>query len=741
MVQTPGDRSRRNHTAKLHLKVGGMHCSLCVESIRRAVGRLDGVREVHVSIAYAEVLVEYDPGRIAPSAIRAALEAIGYPSWTPEQAELLEQEERELAASRRKALVAIGLLAVASAVMMATLWLGPARERALIMGALALATAAGPARFILVRNGWQSLRRGILNQDVLVSASALGGLLGGLLGLFEPAFPSGGFFGATVFVLSFHLIGGYFSVLVHVRASQSVRRLLALAPEMAHRIAPDGREEVVPVDQLGVGDLVRVRPGERIPADGVVVEGASAVDESLVTGESLPVDKLPGSRVIGGSLNQMGSLVVRVDRVGAESFLHTVARQVAEARALKPGVLRLVDRVLLVYVPAVFSASLLGFAIWTAGLWLVGGRPDPVRASFAALSALVMGYPCALGMATPLAIIRASGEAAARGILMRSGEAFQVLGGVDTIVFDKTGTLTEGKPHLVACLVPDGDPQEVLRLAASAEMPSEHPLAQAVVAEARVRGLAMETPSSFEARPGRGVVAMVAGQRVLVGTPRLLAEEGIDLAPLARSLDQVRQQGHTAVLVAVEGRARGILAIADRTKPDAAPAIERLRLMGRQIVLLTGDHERTARAIASALGIQTVHAEVLPGEKAEVIRRLQAQGHRVAMVGDGINDAPALMQADVGIALGAGPDITLESADVVLVGQRLTLVADAIDLARRSYRLTVANVVLALGFNGLGVLAAQTGLVAPVWAMLAMAASVSLVLANSFAFPLFQERR
>jgi heavy metal translocating P-type ATPase len=725
-----------NRIARLQLKVGGMHCSLCVESIRRAVGRLDGVRAVHVSIAHEEALIEYSPAHVTPEAIIGTLEDIGFTVREPDEAATFSQEEQELVTARRKAAMALVLLGTASVVMLASAWLGPSLPRTMAMAGLALCTALGPARFILVRNGWQSIRRGILNQDVLVTASALGGLAGGIVGIFVPAFPAGGFFGATVFVLAFHLIGGYFSVLVHVRASQSVRRLLALVPPVARRLASDAQEEEVPLEQIAVGDLVRVRPGERIPVDGIVVEGTSAVDESLVTGEPLPIDKLPGSAVIGGSLNQTGSLVVQVSRMGPESFLRTVARYVAEARALKPGILRLVDQVLLVYVPAVFAASAAGFTIWTAGTWLLSGKPDLLRAGFAALSALIMGYPCALGMATPLAIIRASGEAAARGILMRSGEAFHVLRSVRTIVFDKTGTLTEGKPHLVSCLSLSGDAVdcgEVLRLAASAETLSEHPLAQAIVAAARAQGLTLEAPSNFEARPGRGVAAVVAGHRLLVGTPGFLTEESVDPAPLLPLVEQVQAHGQTAVLVAIDRRAVGVLALADRLKPDAQATVEQLKHMGLQLVLLTGDHERTARAVAAALGIDEVLAGVLPGEKAQVIRQMQAQGRRVAMVGDGINDAPALMQADVGIAIGAGSDITIEAADVVLVGERLGAVVEAIELARRSYRLTVTNVVLALSFNGIGVLAAMTGRVAPVWAMLAMAVSVSVVLGNSFA--------
>jgi Cu+-exporting ATPase len=519
---------------------------------------------------------------------------------------------------------------------------------------------------------------------------------------------------------------------VHVRASQSVRRLLSLAPQTAWRLRADGSEEEVPADILQVGDRVRVRPGERVPADGVVVDGASAVDESLLTGEPMPVDKLPGDEVIGGALNQFGSLVVQVTRVGPESFLRSVARHVAEARALKPGILRLVDRVLLWFVPAVFAASSTAVLVWTVGAALARGAPDWGRAAFAALSVLVMGYPCALGMATPLAIVRAAGEAARRGILMRSGEAFQLLGRVDTVLLDKTGTVTAGRPQLVACQTQDMAEQEVLRLAAAAERPSEHPLARAVVEGVQARGLVVPEASDFRARPGGGVAARVAGRQVLVGTERFLQEAGVDPAPFAPIAEQVRLRGQTAVLVAVDGRPAGVMAVADQVRADAVSTVRELARRGVRVALITGDDRHTARAVADQVGIPQVLAEVVPAQKAEVVRQLQAQGRRVAMVGDGVNDAPALMQADVGVAMGAATDIAVESADVVLLGGRLGAVVEAMDLARRSYRMTVGNVAVALAVNGVGVLAATTGLLRPVWAMLAMAASVSLVLVRSF---------
>jgi Cu+-exporting ATPase len=728
------DRAGGDSAEKLQLKVGGMHCSLCVESIQKGLGRLDGVEDAQVNIAHEEALVRYDPSKVSELDIRETLEDLGYTAREPDEAEIFAAEERELSIARRKAFLAGGLLFGASALMVAMLFLGPNLFLVAAMAALALGTFFGPARFIIFRNGQQSLRRGILNQDVLVSAAALGGLIGGFVGLFVPAFPAGGFFGATVFVLSFHLIGGYASVLVHVRASQSVRRLLDLEPPTVRRVETDGSEVEMPLEQLAVDDLVRVRPGQRIPVDGVVAEGASAVDESLVTGESIPRDKLEGDEVIGGSLNQAGSLVVRVTRLGEDSFLRTVARQVAEARALKPGILRLVDKVLLIFVPAVFAASAAGLLVWTVGEWVWAGQPDMLRASFAALSVLVMGYPCALGMATPLAIIRGSGEAADRGILMRSGEAFHIFKDVKKVILDKTGTITRGEPAVVEVVSLNGyEEDEALRLAAAAEDASEHPLARAVVAAAETRQLPMPKARDFQAEPGKGVTATIEGRHIAVGSLRFVEGEGVDLGSARERAEALQAAGNTVVALAVGGRPAALITIADRIKADARETIECLREAGLEPVMLTGDNARTARAVASQVGIAEFRAEVLPQDKAKAVRDLQQQGHRVAMVGDGINDAPALMQSDLGIAIGAGTDVAIEAADIVLVGERLGALVEARELARRSYRLTFTNVGLALSFNGVGVLAAISGLVYPVWAMIAMAASVSVVLTNSFA--------
>ncbi|MFB6368383.1 MAG: heavy metal translocating P-type ATPase, partial [Gemmatimonadota bacterium] len=554
----------------------------------------------------------------------------------------------------------------------------------------------------------------------------------GLLGFYVESFPTFHFFGAAIFLMTYHLLSGWSATKVRARSQEAVRQLLDLRPDTARRVE-DGGETEVPVSEVEEGDRVRVRPGESVPLDGRVVDGHSTVDESVVTGEPMPAEKAEGDEVVGGSINQSGTLLVEVTRTGEEGFLNRVARHVEEARALKPGVIQLVDWVLQYYVPAVLLIGLAGLLFWTLGWWWIAGAPDVTRGVYSALTVYVMGYPCALGMATPLALIRGGGMAAERGILMRSAESFQVMKDVDTVVLDKTGTITEGEPW-VAEVVPLGVPaREVLRIAAIAEQPSEHPLADAILDRAGEEGLDdLPLPDDFEAVTGKGVRCRVQGEELLVGTPDLLEERGLDVEPAREALGELQESGRTAVLVASGGEVVGVIGISDRVRDDSADAIGRLKEMGVEPVMMTGDNERTARAVAGEVGIERVLSEVLPDEKAEEVGTLQEEGRRVAFVGDGINDAPALTRADVGVAIGAGTDIALESADVVLVHSRLSGVPDAFEVSRNSYRKTKQNLALAFSFNGIGVPVAATGLLHPVWAMAAMVASVSLVLANSF---------
>jgi len=716
---------------KFQVKVGGMACSFCTETIRKGLGRMDGVAEVHVSLAHEEALIAYDPERVTPTTLTDTLRSLGYTVRDPKKVRTFEEEEAELQRERDRLLIA-GAAAWVGFVVMVLMWIGRHHPLAhWIMAVLGLLIVFGPGLSIL-RMAWASARRGILNQHVLMEIAAFAGLVGGAVGLVNPVFRSYEFFGVAVFVTAYHILGGYTSLLVRTRASQAVKKLLSLQPPTA-RVARDGTEVAVPIEEVQKGDLVRVRPGEQVPVDGVVVEGASAVNESLVTGEPLPREKLPGHEVIGGSVNQSGTLLVRVTRVGEESFLEQVARHIQEARALKPSILLLLDRILKYFVPGVLLVGTAALVFWTLGAWLVWGAPDWERGVLAALAVLVMGYPCALGMATPLAMIRGGGEAARQGILMRSAASFQAFKDVSVVVMDKTGTITHGEPRVVEVIpAEDWEADRLLTVAASAEQVSEHPLGQAVVKAAKAKGLRLDRAETFEAVPGKGIRAAVGGKSVLVGTLRFLAESGIATAALAGAATEREGRAETVIAVAAEGCAVGLLALADTVKDDAAEAIARLRGLGIEPVMITGDNARTARAVADQVGIREVLAQVLPQDKAERVRELQRRGKRVAMIGDGINDAPALMQADVGIAIGAGTDIAIESADVVLVGERLTAAVDAYHIARRTYGKTIQNLSLAFSFNGIGVPLATTGLVMPVWAMIAMAASVTTVLLNSF---------
>ncbi|MGQ0655330.1 MAG: heavy metal translocating P-type ATPase, partial [Betaproteobacteria bacterium] len=507
------------------------------------------------------------------------------------------------------------------------------------------------------------------------------------------------------------------------------KRLLDLQPDTA-RVVREEKELELPIEQVSVNALVRIRPGERVAVDGSVESGHSAVDQSLVTGEPIPVEKSKGDSVIGGSINGTGTLLIRVTAVGEGSFLNKVIREVEDARALKPGILHLVDRVLRVYTPAVLIVAAIAFAGWLLGTWLLGGQVDLERAVFAGLSVLIMGYPCAVGISAPLSIVRGAGEAAEQGILMRTGEAFQGYRLVNTIVLDKTGTLTEGRPAVRELEAVEGTEKELLALAAAAEASSEHPLAQAVLDAAFERGGTPPEVRSFEAVPGKGVAASTDEGEILVGSPSFLTSRGLDLSHVAARVRQLEEAGRTVIALARNGRVAGVIALGDTLRPDAREAVAALRKAGLRTVLLTGDNERAARRIAREVGIDEAHAGVLPDAKADIIRKLQ-RGGRVAMVGDGINDAPSLMQADVGIAMGGGTDIAIESADIIILSNRMAALPAAREISRHSYRKMVQNVTLAFLFNGIGIPAAATGLVYPVWAMAAMAVSVTSIFFNS----------
>ncbi|HEV8676768.1 MAG TPA: copper-translocating P-type ATPase [Methylomirabilota bacterium] len=531
------------------------------------------------------------------------------------------------------------------------------------------------------------------------------------------------------------LLGQVLELRARSRTSDAIRQLLRLAPKTARRLSEAGQEEDVPLDRVRPGDRLRIRPGESIPVDGVVIEGASAVDESMVTGESIPVEKQPGDRVTGGTVNTTGAFVMRAERVGSDTLLARIVRLVSEAQRSRAPIQRLADAISAWFVPAVVVVALLAFVGWAR----FGPEPRLAYALVNAVAVLIIACPCALGLATPMSIMVGTGRGATAGVLVRNAEVLEVLEKVDTLVVDKTGTLTEGKPRLVSVETRPGfEEAELLRLAAGLERASEHPLAAAIVAGARDRGVPPGAAREFRSLTGKGVTGTVEGRAVAVGTAALFAELGVAAGDLVERAEARRREGQTIVFVAVDGRAAGFLGVADPIKASTPEAIRQLRAEGVRLVMLTGDSRTTAAAVATRLGIEEVEAEVLPEQKTEVVKRLQAEGRLVAMAGDGINDAPALAQAHVGIAMGTGTDVAMESADVILVKGDLGGIVRARRLSRATMRNIRQNLFFAFVYNALGVPVAAgvlypfTGvLLSPIFASAAMTFSSVSVIANA----------
>jgi Cu+-exporting ATPase len=557
---------------------------------------------------------------------------------------------------------------------------------------------------------WQSLINRSLNMFTLIGLGVGVAYAYSLIAVFLPQiFPpsfrdhAGNvpvYFEAAAVITTLVLLGQVLELKARSQTSAAIKALLGLAPKTARRIGPDGNEQDVPLDQVQVGDLLRVRPGEKVPVDGVVDEGKSSVDESMVTGESIPVEKQPGDRVIGATVNGTGSLVMKAERVGSETLLSQIVQMVAEAQRSRAPIQKLADRVSAYFVPAVIVIAVITFVVWAT----IGPEPRLTYAIVNAVAVLIIACPCALGLATPMSIMVAMGKGAQVGVLFKDAEAIEVLREIDTLVVDKTGTLTEGKPKLVTVVPAQGlDERELLLLAASLERVSEHPLAAAIVAGAQARGVGLAKVDSFESVSGKGVIGQVQGHAVALGNRSLLDDLKIDPNVLADRAEGLRVDGQTVMFVTIDGRPAGLLGVADPIKRTTPDAIKQLHENGIRIVMLTGDSRTTANAVAEKLKIDEVVAEVLPNQKAEVVKRFQSQGQKVAMAGDGINDAPALAQADVGVAMGTGTDVAIASAGVTLVKGDLSGIVRAIRLSRATMSNIKQNLFFAFVYNALGV--------------------------------------
>lgn len=735
---------------KVILKIGGMTCASCAQTIEKALNRAEGVVKAAVNLATEQAVIEFDAGVISIGRLEKVVEGTGY-SVVKKEAEAKEKEKAEedlIRVEKAKRLLFYALVpeTIIMVMMMIHYMMMEIPYYNVIVAMLGF-----PIVFIFGwpthKSSFRALRHGRANMDVLISIGSAPPYLMGLAVFF---FPAASFMEMATTIVTFHLVGRYLEVKAKGRASQAIRKLLQLGAKTA-RIVVDGEEKEVPIEEVKEGDIMVVRPGEKVPTDGVIIEGKSAIDESMATGESMPVRKKEGDNAIGATINQNGLLKVKATKVGKDTFLSQVIKMVEECQGSKVPIQEFADRITSYMVPAVLIIALTTTVSWllfpgffmaviTWGEsflpWINTELGVVTLAIYAGIAVLVISCPCALGLGTPTALMVGSGIGAENGILIRSGEAIQTIKDVHTIVFDKTGTITKGKPEvtdIVDCglrIAELNSESEILRLAASVEAGSEHPLGQAIVKCAQDRGLTLLPQKDFEAVTGKGVRAVVDGKEVKVGSTKLMEGMGLDKS-LDVEMKRLEDEAKTAMLVVVDGKAAGIIAVADTLKEDSVDAIKELERMGIRTAMITGDNKRTAEAIARKVGISRVLAEVLPEEKVAEVKRLQDEVGIVAMVGDGINDAPALKQANVGIAIGTGTDIAIESSDITLVRGDLSSVVTAIKLSHATFRKIRQNYFWAWFYNGVAIPLAAMGLLHAMIGVAAMSLSSVNVVWNS----------
>ena len=706
---------------EMELDVEGMTCASCARRVEKVMNRVPGVQSARVNLAANRAVIVYRPEAVSLDELSSRVEKAGYhvSPVIPEEAEAQDPHGRDQRVWRRRL-----LLSWPPALVVLVLGLAYMHEAWARWSSFALTI---PVQFVA---GWPFLRTAAqralkltANMDSLIALGTLSAFAYSTYELF-----AGGdlYYDTAALIVAFLILGRYFEARAKGRASGAIKQLLELGAKDA-RLVVDGEERLVPVDRVRVGDLVRVRPGEKIPVDGEVVEGSSAVDESMLTGESVPVEKAPGDGVAAATLNANGTLVVRATAVGRDTALAQIVRLVEEAQGSRAPVQRLADRVSAVFVPLVLLIATVTFAGW----WIYSR--DAAGGLIPAVAVLIIACPCALGLATPTAIMVGTGRGAETGILIKSGEVLERSKRVQTVVFDKTGTLTRGEMTLTEVLpATNEDAADLLARAAAAEASSEHPIARAIVEGARARSVPVAGASGFSAVPGRGVRAIVEGTGVVAGRREFVADEGLVVdGDVASQADALEERGRTAIFVGWRGRVRGVLGVADALKDEARSVVAALHALGLEVAMLTGDNESAARAIAREAGVDRVLAEVLPQDKVAEIRRLQREGKVVAMVGDGINDAPALVQADLGIAIGTGTDVAIESSDITLISGDLSGVVSAIQLSRRTLRVIFQNLVWAFGYNVAALPLAAFGLLNPIIAGAAMALSSVSVVTNS----------
>ena len=701
--------------------VRGMHCAACVGKVERALTSVPGVDQASVNLATEQAKVSFDPARTSVEVLRAAVAAAGYELAEPRPAagpaDEAQDAEREVEQRAQRTRLIVGAVLSVPVLVGGMAHLLP-WVPAILKAPWVLLALTTPVQFWV---GWpfhrdflHDLRYRSASMSTLVSVGTNAAYFFSVaVTLWPHAFPDHGamtYYDVSAVVITLVVLGRWLEARARGKTSDAIRRLVSLAPRTA-RVVRDGVDVDVPTADVQVGDLVRIRPGERIPVDGTIVDGASTIDESMLTGESLPVEKRLDSKVFAGTVNRTGSFVFRAAHVGSETTLARIVKLVADAQGSRAPIQRLADRVAAIFVPIVLAIAAVTFLVW----WAVGPEPSALYALTRAVAVLVIACPCAMGLATPTAIMVATGRGAELGILVKSAAALEMLARVAAIVFDKTGTLTVGRLTVTDVIAAEGvGENEVLALAAAAEQGSEHPVGEAIVTRAKERGLALPPISEFTTVPGQGIDAMTADGRVLLGNRTLMDARGVEVDALAAPARALAESGKTVVFLAHGGQALGALAVADALRAEAREIVGVLARRGVDVLMLTGDARPTAEAIAAEAGIKRVLAEVLPQDKAREIEALKREGRTVAMVGDGINDAPALARADVGIAMGSGTDVAIEAADVTLVRPDLRGVVAAIDLSRRTMRIIKENLVWAFGYNVV-LIPVAAGALYPIW--------------------------
>jgi Cu+-exporting ATPase len=750
-----------------HLSLTGLTCASCVAVIEKTLGKLDGVITVSVNLATESAKIEFDPTRVGPDELVNAVQGAGYGATVQSESsggtgeEGDAQREAQEAHYQKQLFYCVMSFALAIPAFLISMvppfmtnvptavasllssTVGGVWDPMMVLKYIAFVLAT-PVQFWagaqFYRGFWHAIKRRTGNMDTLIAIGTSAAYFYSVAATFVPSLEvEPVFFETAALLIAFVILGKLLEAHAKGKTSDAIKKLMGLAAKTA-RVVRGGVEIDIPVEEVVVGDVIVVRPGDKVPVDGVLVEGRSSVDESMLTGESMPVEKNAGDTVIGATINKLGSFKFRATKVGKDTALAQIVRLVEEAQGSKAPVQRFADSISAVFVPAVVAIALGTFLVW---LFVVPNFVDPsfyatasifVKALLAGTAVIVIACPCALGLATPTAIMVGTGKGAENGILIKNGEALETAYKLKAIVFDKTGTLTHGKPVVTEYEAFGGfDRAEFYRLAAALEKSSEHPLAEAIVNHANDNGIGLPDVLDFSAVPGHGVEGQVAGRRVALGNRALMAREGVDVGAYAHRIEQLETQGKTVMLTAVDGQAAGLIAVADTLKDNSKEAVARLKKMGVEVFMITGDNRRTAIAIADQAGIGADHvlAEVLPEHKAEEVGKLQARGLTTAMVGDGINDTPALAQADVGIAMGAGTDVAMETGGIVLIKNDLRDVVTAIELSRATMRKIRWNFVWALGYNTLGIPVAAVGLLRPELAGAAMAlSSVSVVLSS-----------